>query len=256
MAKKMNNTTLIGHGEVKVMVFSGWMGDYTVFNPTLNLWDTSKYTFAFLDYRGYGKAKTVAGEYNLDEIANDGLASADALGWDKFHVIGHSMGGMAMQKLILLAQNRILSAIGIAPVPASGFPMDVDSKNLFEGAIENPENRKQILDFTTGHKNDESWLNKMVDDSLANTTKSAYGKYLAAWSGTDFSNQVQGLSTPVLVIVGEFDLAITKEAMEATYGSWLKHCEIKTLAKCGHYPMQENPQGLVDLVQAYINGHN
>lgn len=251
-----SNTTVIGEGNTKVLIFAGWMGDYTVFNPTLSLWDTSKYSIAFMDYRGYGKAMDQAGDFTLDEIASDGLASADALGWDKFHVIGHSMGGMVVQKLALLAPDRIQTVTGVAPVPASGFPMDADGKALFEGAIESPENRKQILDFTTGNQNDESWLNKMVEDSLATTTKDAYGKYLAAWSGTDFSSEVSSLKMPFFVIVGEHDLAITKEAMEQTYGKWISNCQITTLEKCGHYPMQENPQGLVTKIEAFINGNS
>lgn len=248
-----NNYTLHGSGPNKIITFSGWMGDYTVFNPTLSLWDDSKFQIAFMDYRGYGKAKDVKGKYDLDEIAADGLKVTEELGWSEFSIIGHSMGGMVAQKLNLLAKDKVKSVACLAPVPASGFPMDPDSDALFSGAVENPENRRQILDFTTGNKNTAEWLDQMVKDSLATTTREAYGSYFKAWSGTDFSSKVQGLKTPYLVLVGEYDLAITKETMDGTYGTWLANCKIDVLKDCGHYPMQENPKALVEALQKFFS---
>ena len=45
-----------------------------------------------MDLRGYGGRKEVAGEFTMDEAAADAIALADELGWDRFSVVGHSMG--------------------------------------------------------------------------------------------------------------------------------------------------------------------
>src|SRR5947208_1525011 len=48
------------------------------------------------DHRGHGasdKPRDVAA-YSLDRLASDTLAVADALGLDRFRLLGHSMGGM------------------------------------------------------------------------------------------------------------------------------------------------------------------
>ena len=42
-------------------------------------------------------------------MAADALALVNKLGWEKFHVIGISMGGMISQELSILATDRILS---------------------------------------------------------------------------------------------------------------------------------------------------
>ena len=45
----------------------------------------------------------------------------DTLGWDKFHIIGHSYGGVAGLRMATLAPERILSIIGLCSVMPSGF---------------------------------------------------------------------------------------------------------------------------------------
>ena len=129
--------TVIGEGDEKVIVQHGWFGDYQVWEPVFSSLDKKKYSFVFIDYRGYGKSKDLSGDYSMSEIAQDTIALADELEFGRFHLIGHSMGGMAMQKTILDLEdtNRVKSAIGVDPVPACGGQLDEQSWDLFEGAI-------------------------------------------------------------------------------------------------------------------------
>ncbi len=76
--------------------------------------DADTYTYALIDYRGYGARKDEAGEYTLEEISADTLALADELGWDRFALVGHSMGGAAA--LRVLADARSVSPRSSASV--------------------------------------------------------------------------------------------------------------------------------------------
>ncbi|MGU7780708.1 alpha/beta fold hydrolase [Burkholderia sp. PU8-34] len=53
-------------------------------------------------------------------LAADCLVLADRLGWQRFHVIGHSMNGMVTQRVAANAPSRIKSAIAVYPVSAAG----------------------------------------------------------------------------------------------------------------------------------------
>ena len=56
-----------------------------------------------MDYRGYGGMRDAPGSFTIDEIAADALALADHLGFARFSLVGHSMGGMAVQRVLSMA---------------------------------------------------------------------------------------------------------------------------------------------------------
>ncbi len=65
------------------------------------------------DLRGHGTsdAPDDEGAYSLKKMASDVLALADELGWERFDLLGHSMGGMVAQVLALRAPERLRSLV-------------------------------------------------------------------------------------------------------------------------------------------------
>src|SRR5258708_19365259 len=113
----------IGNGPTKVVVIHGWFWDHRVFTPIFDCLDPASYTYAFVDIRGYGNSRNVSGEYTIGEVAADAIALADQLGWREVHVVGHSMGGKAAQKVAMDAGSRVKSGLAVTPVPASAPPL-------------------------------------------------------------------------------------------------------------------------------------
>ncbi|MCA9718651.1 MAG: alpha/beta hydrolase [Myxococcales bacterium] len=247
--------TIIGSGTQGVIVLHGWFGDYTVFNPMLPYLDTDSFRYAFVDYRGYGKSRDLAGEHTMKEIAGDAIALADELGWDKFHVIGHSMGGMAVQRVAVDATARVLSGVAITPVPAAGVPFDEQGWGLFSGAADDDGNRRMILDITTGNRLSGHWLDWMVRASRATTTRDAFADYLVAWAKTNFLEEANGLATPLLVLPGEHDPALGEPVMRQTFMQWYPNATLHVLRNAGHYPMQETPVHLATVIEAFMREH-
>lgn len=251
---------LIGHqtygsGKEGVIVLHGWFGDHTAFQPTFPFLDTDRFTYAFVDYRGYGKSKNIPGEHTMKEIAADAISLADELGWNKFHVVGHSMGGMAAQRILVDAPGRVKSVVALTPVPAAGVPLDADGEALFYGAPVSDDNRRTIIDFTTGNRLSPKWVDWTVKCSRETTTQDAFADYLAGWNKTDFADEVRGIEVPVLVAVGEHDPAFTADVMKQTYMELLPNAKLETIANSGHYPMKETPAYLITLAEAFMAEH-
>src|SRR5580704_3815582 len=65
------------------------------------------------DHRGHGDSSKPAsmGAYSISILAADSTALVDALGWDAYTLLGHSMGGFVAQRMACDDPSRILGLI-------------------------------------------------------------------------------------------------------------------------------------------------
>lgn len=243
----------IGTGEHKVLALHGWFGSATGWGWLPEVLDGDRFEWAFPDCRGYGTRRDVAGTYTIAEIAADVVAAADELGWDRFSLVGHSMGGSAVQRVLVEVPDRVRSLVGVSPVPASGVPFDEDAWALFAGAAGNDGNRRAIIDLTTGNRLSGAWLDRMVAFSVRESTREAFGAYLLAWAKTDFSARLDGIGVPVKVIVGDHDPALGAATMEQTVLRHLPDADLEVLSNAGHYAMFETPVALVTSIEEFLS---
>jgi pimeloyl-ACP methyl ester carboxylesterase len=242
----------VGNGPRRVLALHGWFGSAEGWGDLPGLVDPERFTYAFLDYRGYGSRRDVPGQYRIAEISADALALADELGWDRFSVVGHSMGGSAAQRVLADAPDRVERLVGISPVPAGGVPLDEQSWALFDGAAEKPENRYAIIDLTTGNRLSRRWIDGMVRASLDASTVTAFGAYLPAWVRTDFAAEITGHPVPALAVVGEHDPALGAETIRATWLTHYPNARLEVLANAGHYAMYETPVRLATVLEDFL----
>jgi len=243
----------VGSGDRHVLAVHGWFGSSRGWGSLPEFLDGSAYTYVFMDLRGHGDRKQVAGEFTMEEAAADAIALAGELGWDRFSVIGHSMGGKVAHQVLLQAPDRVDKLIGLSPVPATQVPFDEQGWALFSGAAANAGNRAAIIDFTTGNKLTKTFIDHVVRHSLENSTEAAFGAYLQAWAKSDFSAQAKpDTGTPVKVIVGVNDPALSAEVMEQTWLVFFPDAELTILPDAGHYPMFEAPVSLATSIEEFL----
>jgi pimeloyl-ACP methyl ester carboxylesterase len=245
---------LQGSGPHHVIALHGWFGTADDWGPFTKHLDGGAFTYAFMHYRGYGARKSEAGPFTNAQIAADVIALADDLGWKDFSIVGHSMGGKAMQRVLADAPSRVKRLVGISPVPAGAVPFDEQGWGLFDSAAEKPESRYGIIDFTTGNRLTKTWIDAMVAHSLATSTKEAFAAYLLAWAKDDFAAAVQGKETPVLALAGAHDPALSEGTMKATFGALYPNAKIESIPNAGHYAMYETPIALATSVEAFLKG--
>ena len=245
-------TTMVGNGPHRVLALHGWFGSARGWGWLPDLIDPGRFSYAFLDFRGYGERRDVAGEFTVAEAAGDALALADELGWDRFSLVGHSMGGIVAQRVLADAPDRVERLVGVSPVPAGGVPFDEQGWALFDGAAESPGNRRAIIDLTTGHRLSGHWLDRMVAESLATSAVPAFAAYLPAWARTDFAAEVTGNPVPALAVVGEHDPALGAAAMKDTWLAHYPNARLEVLAEAGHYAMYETPVRLAALLESFL----
>lgn len=240
---------VVGEGPVKVLALHGWFGSAAGWGYLPGLIDTERYSYAFLDNRGYGDRRTESGDYSLAEVSADARELVGQLGWDRYALLGHSMGGAVAARIWADAPEAVTALVGVSPVPASGVPFDEQGWNLFNGAAQQDGNRYAIIDFTTGNRQSSTWLNQMVAFSVAESTREAFGGYLPSWAHASFVDELPEPSIPVTVIVGEHDPALGADTMKATWLAQLPDARLEVLANAGHYAMFEAPVALITQIE-------
>ena len=234
---------LIGNGPERVLVLHDWFCDSTSYDAVVPFLDTLRYTYAFADLRGYGQSKAIAGSFNVEEASSDVLELGESLGFSRFHLVGHSMSGMIAQYIAMKAPKRIKCAVAITPVPASGSPAPDDMMQFMQdAATKNPDAAKQVANIMSGQRLCPKFVETKAAKWWSCSLPEARLGYLDMFANTDFSQEINGIETPFLVISGEHDIpphALPK--MKETFGMWFKNVEIVECKNAAHYPMQETP---------------
>jgi pimeloyl-ACP methyl ester carboxylesterase len=241
-----------GDGPRKVIALHGWFGDEKTFAPMYRALDPNACAWIVPAYRGYGASRHVTGAYNVEEIAGDVLALADHLELDRFSLVGHSMGGMAIQRVLANAPDRVEKLVAITPVPASGVPFDEGTRAMFRSAVSNPEAARGIVAFSVGNRLSKRFVDEIALNPKKVALDAAFSSYLESWSNTDFHEEIAGKTLPVKVIVGEFDGALTPDVMKATYLACYPNAELEVMTNAGHYPMDETPIALATSVEDFL----
>ncbi len=248
----MNGARIFGEGPNPVLAIHGWFGHAGAWGPLVDSIDPERFTYAFIDIRGYGRNKGARGTWTVDEIAHDALSVADALGWSHFAVLGHSMGGMFAQRVATLAPERVSRVACVNGVPASGYPFDEAGWDFFSSAATQPEARRAILDLTTGKRLSPFFIRQLLESSLENSTEEAFAGCLQAWGRTNFAEEAARIRAPLHVILGEHDPAVPASLIEATTRATCPHATVEVLANAGHYPMFEVPVALATSLERFL----
>lgn len=241
----------VGNGPHPVIVLHGWFGDAHSFEAIEPWLDARSFSYVFMDYRGYGGMLNTPGKYTIDEIASDALALADALGFSSFSLMGHSMGGMAIERIAVRSPERVRALLAIAPVPCGGIAYDAATRRFLEEAAQSVAHRRTIIHRSTGERLPSSWVEWKAAYSAAHSAEAAFAAYFQAWADTDFSDEISG-GHPVKVLVGEHDPTFNADLMSKTYLRRYPHAILETLKNAGHYPMNETPLALVAALESFL----
>jgi len=110
-----------GGSGARVIALHGWLDNALSFQPMAGFLDDLD--LVCLDFPGHGESpsRPSAARYHFDDYVFDVLNAADALGWARFHLLGHSLGGAVASVLAAACPERVISLSvieGLGPLSA------------------------------------------------------------------------------------------------------------------------------------------
>ena len=98
-----------GAGGRPLLLVHGFTGAKEDFGDWIDRFAAEGWWVVAPDLRGHGGADQPDDEaaYSLATFADDLVALADDLGWERFSLLGHSMGGMIAQELVLRRTGHV-----------------------------------------------------------------------------------------------------------------------------------------------------
>ena len=246
----------VGSGPLGIVVLNDWMGDTSSWDGARAYLDAARFTWAFADLRGYGRSRGLPGEFTVTEAAADVVALADALGWRRFAIVGHSMSSLVALHLAQHLPDRIDRAVVLTPPPPGGFGAD-DAMLDAMRAVGRGDDAKRMssLRMRWGDRLSEGWMQFKAARWRASADPAAVAGYVAMFARAGLPDPTVRIHAPVLAVTGEQDAEIMRrDAVTRLLTPLCERLVVTPLADCGHYPMQEAPPLLVAVVERFLAG--
>jgi esterase len=249
---KMLSYAVHGSGPSRVIALHGLFTDGRGYDLMLAAIDPRRWTIMLPDIRGYGGSAAIGGPFDVATVASDVLGIVDHLGWERFSLIGHSMGGKASLRIAVDAPTRIDRIVGISPIWAGAVPFKAEQLAYFRSSVERIEARATIIAQTTGNRLPAFWCQRAAQASSENSRREAYAGYLESLVFDDFELDAKELDQKILVLVGDQDKA-NLEMARANWQPKLRHSALTVLKDCGHWSIQEMPLFTAALVTEFLS---
>jgi pimeloyl-ACP methyl ester carboxylesterase len=244
---------LLGSGPRRVVVLNDWLCDTSTWQGARAYLDQLRFTWAFADLRGYGRSRGLRGAFTVIEAAADVLALADALGWSRFALVGHSMSTYVGMHLGQHAPDRIERMVLVTPGPPRGFGADDAWLASAQAAARDDARRAESVKTRFAGRLSPGWGEYKSRRWLATSDPDAAAGYIAMYARDGLPAPAAAIAVPVLAITGEEDAPVMRsDATRANLAPLCAQLEVAPLAQCGHYPMEEMPPLTVALVERFL----
>ncbi len=207
-----------GPANAPAIIFSNSLG------ADLSMWQAqvdhfkNDYRIVRYDHRGHGGTAVPSGPYNFEDLSMDVVALMDALGIERAHFAGLSMGGMTALGLAIDHPDRLLSVTSCNCVAGYG-PEGLKVWDERIAAI-SANGLEPLIETTISR-----WFTQPTIDSRADemnairamiraTPVEGYLACCGALKKLNYLDRLSTITTPTLFIAGTHDLGAPATAMQ------------------------------------------
>ena len=235
-----------GAGEPLVLIM-GFGGDHTAWAFQIRPL-AERYRVIAFDNRGAGQSDAPDVSYTTRMMAEDTAALLSALGVDRAHVVGVSMGGMIAQELALARPERVRSlhlGCSLARPDAHMRALNASWREL-RVALGRESMFRALGPWLFAPRTYAERPN-LIEAIMRSTVESAYPQSLTGFLrqseavlGHDALGRLGAIRCPTLVSVGDNDILVPPRFTHELAGG-IPGAELRLVADAGHVYFLERP---------------
>jgi 3-oxoadipate enol-lactonase len=237
-----------GGAATPILFLHGVGSDKSVWAPQLAHFGTSRRALAF-DYPGYGESDPAAAGATRDDFAAAILAAMTALGIERAHVCGLSLGGVIAIAMHHLAPDRCRSL-----VLADTFAVHPDGQAIFDRSVAASESMTELAAARTPAilaPGASEELHQEVRETMARIDPDAFRIGAKAVWLADQRERVAAIEVPTLVLVGGED-TVTPPDLSRELAEAIRGAKLHILPGAGHLANIERPADFNRLVEEFV----
>lgn len=239
-----------GDGPLNVLFMHGWAGSGAYFDEAISYLDLTGLRVITYDLRGHGASDKPKQGYTLDQIAEDAIVVADHASAAHFVVVGFSMSAKFAQYLAAMYPNRVLRLILVAAFPVTEIPFPVETHHDWVGRAGDRGRLIEVTRMFLAQPVRDDILERWGDDA-AKIPAYVLDETLKTACQTSFSDRLDALQMPTLVVAGEQDPLYPPNLVASTIVSPLPHARLSTL-DCNHEIPIEKPNELATMISTFL----
>jgi pimeloyl-ACP methyl ester carboxylesterase len=215
------------------------------------------------DNRGTGRSGKPDEEYSIAGMADDAAALLDALGLERAHIFGVSMGGMIAQEFALRYPARVqtltlgcTTAGGRNAVPAPPAAMAILTAPRNGASDADLIRRAWPINYTAAYvQSHREELEAAIVRVLAHPTPAfAYKRQLAATFKFNTYDRLPQIAAPTLVISGADDALMPARNSEIIAGR-IPGAQLAIIACANHLFFNEQREAFVAALMPFLRAH-
>ncbi len=222
-----------------------------VWRPQLDYF-RDRNTALAIDYPGYGESELREGA-TRDDYARAALAALDAMGRERAHICGLSLGGVVAIAMHALAPERCLSLI-----LADTFAVHPDGRGIYERSIAASDDLRAMaearVDVLLAQPADPAVRTEVVE-TMAHINSAAYRIGAEAVWLADQRDRAAVIDVPTLVLCGSED-KVTPPALSHELCDLIPGARYAEIDGAAHLPNLEKPDAFNRLVEEFIRGRD
>lgn len=241
-------------------------GDRLVFSnslfSTLEMWEPqiatlteAGYRILRYDARGHGRSDAPEGPYSIEMLADDLAGLLDAVGWERAHICGLSMGGMVGQMMGTRHPSRV-GALILCDTSAYMGAEEVWEPRIQTGLAEGVEGlvESSVTRWFTPESMER--IPEEVDKVRAmirGTPLAGFVGCCRAFQGFDHREANRSITAPTLVIVGDRDPGTPPSHARVIHDA-IAGSALEIIEAAAHLTNIEEPEKFNAVVLGFLEG--